>query len=365
MALVCYVSSHGFGHAVRDIEVLNEIGRGQPQLKIILRSAVPQWFLQASLRVAVDIKAADVDTGVVQIDSLRIDEEQTARKAAAFYADFADRVEVEAALLKTSGCEVVVGDIPPLAFAAADLAGVPSVALGNFTWDWIYAASPQFERIAPDVVPIIQAAYSKAALALRLPMHGGFEPMIDVVEDIPHIARRSVRGREAARKLLGASTTDTIVLASFGGFDLALDYETVARANPFRLIVTEQESATPANAPTLLRLGREDMSRRGLAYPDLVAASDVVVSKPGYGIVSECIANGAALLYTTRGRFAEQDVFIREMPKALRCLALPQEDLLSGRWRDSVSALLAQPPVPIVPPTDGARKVAAAVLDLL
>ena len=35
--------------------------------------------------------------------------------------------------------------------------------------------------------------------------------------------------------------------------------------------------------------------------------------------VSDCIANGTALLYTSRGRFAEYDVLIREMPRYLRC----------------------------------------------
>ncbi len=48
----------------------------------------------------------------------------------------------------------------------------------------------------------------------------------------------------------------------------------------------------------------------GLLYQDLVAAADVVVSKPGYGIVSECVANGTALLYTSRGRFIEYDLFV-------------------------------------------------------
>ena len=40
-------------------------------------------------------------------------------------------------------------------------------------------------------------------------------------------------------------------------------------------------------------------------YEDLVRASDAILSKPGYGIVAECIANGTSLVYTSRGRFAE------------------------------------------------------------
>ena len=62
----------------------------------------------------------------------------------------------------------------------------------------------------------------------------------------------------------------------------------------------------------------------GLRYEDLVAAVDVVVTKPGYGIISECVANDTALLYTSRGDFVEYDVLVREMPRVLRCAFIDQ-----------------------------------------
>ncbi len=55
----------------------------------------------------------------------------------------------------------------------------------------------------------------------------------------------------------------------------------------------------------------------GVRYEDLVGASEAVVTKPGYGIISEAIANDAALLYTSRGHFPEYDVLVEEMPKYL------------------------------------------------
>jgi L-arabinokinase len=70
--------------------------------------------------------------------------------------------------------------------------------------------------------------------------------------------------------------------------------------------------------------------------------ADVVVTKPGYGIVSECIVNGAALVYTSRGRFAEYDVFVAEMPRVLRCRFIAQDDLLAGRWSDAIDDVLQQ-----------------------
>ena len=99
-----------------------------------------------------------------------------------------------------------------------------------------------------------------------------------------------------------------------------------------------------------------------LAYEDLVAAADLVISKPGYVIVSECIANGTPLLYTSRGRFAEYDVFVKEMPRMLRCRFIPQEDVRSGSWRPHIDALLAQSAPPERARVDGAEVAADLIV---
>ena len=81
----------------------------------------------------------------------------------------------------------------------------------------------------------------------------------------------------------------------------------------------------------------------GYRYEDLVRAVDVVVTKPGYGIISECIANDTALLYTSRGDFREYPVLVEAMPKYLRCAFIEQDELLSGNWQPHLDRLLAQP----------------------
>ncbi len=99
-----------------------------------------------------------------------------------------------------------------------------------------------------------------------------------------------------------------------------------------------------------------------MRYEDLVAAVDVVVTKPGYGIVSECIANDTAMLYTSRGHFVEYEVMVREMPSVLRCRFLDQQSLLDGRWLEALDDLLASPPPPLRPDTNGAEAAADAIL---
>ena len=103
----------------------------------------------------------------------------------------------------------------------------------------------------------------------------------------------------------------------------------------------------------------------GLRYEDLVAAVDIVITKPGYGIISECVANHTAMLYTSRGRFAEYEVLVEEMPRFLRCGHIEHDDLFAGRWRARLDAVAAAARPAVRARTDGAAIVAAKILDTL
>jgi hypothetical protein len=363
MIIAWYISGHGFGHASRDVEILNAIRTQAPGCRIVLRTAVPRWLLHGSAETPIEVQQTEVDTGMAQVDSLTIDHELTAQQAAAFYATFDARVDAEARVLGELGTALVVADIPPLAFAAAARVGIPSVAVGNFTWDWIYEGAPGFAALAPGVLPRIREAYAATTLALRLPFHGGFEPMAGVTRDIPLVARTSERGRDEVRRVLGLSSAATVVLPSFGGAGLQLPYETIATGCGCILLVTESGRSAGADADGRLRVVNEhERAALGLRYEDLVAAADLVVSKPGYGIVSECVANGTALLFSSRARFAEEEVFRREMPRVLRCECIDPERLRAGDWKESIAALLDRPAPPAAMRTDGAQAATDAIL---
>jgi L-arabinokinase len=370
--IVFYSSSHGLGHISRDLAVVGAILARAPHTRIALRTSAPRWFIDTSLGpdARVEVMPGDVDTGVVQIDSLSIDEDETARAAARFHAGFPDRVVEEADVIRRIGASLVVGDAPALAFAAAHQAGVPSVMLANFTWDWIYEAYPRFDRLAPGVIDTIRAAYARATHTLRLPLWGGFAA-VPHPRDIPLIARRSRLGRDTARNRLEVDTDHPIVLVSFGRYGLTLPLARVAAEEDLTVIVSTDGSEA-AEVPDygrrargqLLRVSAADLARRDLRYEDLVAAADVVVSKPGYGIISECAANETALLYAARGSFIEQDLLVREMPRVVRCQPLAHDRLLAGGWRADINAILAKPRPAVVPDTSGAEVAAEAILRL-
>jgi L-arabinokinase len=342
-----YISGHGFGHASRAIEVINALIDRHPDVRVIVRSSVAPWLIERTARSGVVLSPAHVDTGVVQIDSLNLDAAASIARAEDFMATLDARAAAEVQFLREHGAAAVVADLPPLGIAAAHAAGIPAIALGNFTWDWIYEHYAGGERVAQRIGEV----YRDATCALRLPRWGGFETMPSV-RDVPFVARRSKRTAHDVRVALGLPLDAKIVLPSFGGYGVdGLDVSAITAMRDYHVLLPGM-------------IDEPAMYDAGYRYEDLVKAVDVVVTKPGYGIISECLANDTALLYTSRGDFREYQVLVNAMPAFLRCAFIDRSDLLSGHWAAQLDAVLAQPQPAARPAVDGAE-VAADLLSAL
>ena len=364
--IVFYVSGHGFGHTSRSVEVIHAVRRVRPDAHIVVKTSAPLRLFARTLKDRCELVEFECDAGMTQIDSLNIDVEASLQRAITFQQKLPALAASEAAYLHESGANVVVGDIPPLAFAAAHEARLPSIAIGNFTWDWIYEAYE--DPRAQDLGRGIRAVYQHASIVLRLPMAGGFESLESRVRDIPFIARHSHRSQDEVRKALGLPPRDRgkpLVLMSFGGYGVAgLHTEALAALSDYTIATTDVTTHNNAlkPAPGMLYISEQQVYGSGLRYEDLVRGADVVVTKPGYGIISEAIANGAALIYTSRGHFAEYDVLVKEMPRYLRAQFIEQEDLLSGNWAEALRTALSLPAAPEQPAMNGADVAAAEIL---
>jgi len=364
-SVVFYISGHGFGHSVRQIAIINALGARLSAIDLIVCSAAPRRLFEQTVRVPSTFIDRPNDTGVVQIDSVRLDERATIRLASEFYRTLPARAEAEAAMLTARDARLVISDAPPLACAAAAVAGIPSVVVANFTWDWIYEGYGTELHAAPELLTVLREAYSRASEGWRMPLHGGFAT-VPRVRDVPFVARhaRADRSRDDVRRELSLPRDRPLALASFGGY--GVDGLTAAHfdcLDVVDLVMTEPAAKIPSLRGPAHWIVEEDIYARGLSYVDLVAAVDVVVTKPGYGIIADCVANDTAMLYTSRGRFIEYDIMVKEMPRFLRCEHIDLDRFLAGQWRDSLERLLKQPPPPEQPRTDGAEVVADLIVE--
>ena len=65
----------------------------------------------------------------------------------------------------------------------------------------------------------------------------------------------------------------------------------------------------------------------------------MVVTKPGYGIAADCLANRVAMLFTDRGPFREYDVLAECLPRLGRARYIPRRDLLGANLGPYLHAL--------------------------
>src|SRR5687767_4639921 len=254
----------------------------RPETRIGVRTAAPRWLFDLTIKGKVTFSTLETDTGVVQIDALTLDEADTIRRAWAFHSDLVTRAASETRVLRELGAGLIVGDIPPLAFAVSAASGIPSIGLGNFTWDWIYADYPRV-RLAPSLLPAIRGAYAKASMALRLPMSGGFESFTNE-KVVPFVARRATKSHDEVCKLLKLPSEKPLVLASFGGYGLpSLETDALAKFRKYTVVTTanlplgraRKEMPAAERKGSFISVNEEAMYDSGVRYEDLVAASDI------------------------------------------------------------------------------------------
>jgi predicted glycosyltransferase len=127
------------------------------------------------------------------------------------------------------------------------------------------------------------------------------------------------------------------VLLSFGGLGLErLPWNQLKQLGDFFFVTTGQNKLEASNVRFL-----PDAQRN---YENLVRAVDVVVTKPGYGIVADVISHKVRTLYTDRGAFAEYQHLVQALEDCATAEFIPQDQLLSGNLAPYLSRLLDRRP---------------------
>jgi L-arabinokinase len=355
-AVAYYITGHGYGHAVRSLAVIRRLKEIYPDLTFHLRTTAPAWLF-TELPFAISRFDRALDVGIVQQNSLDMNIEATLQACASLHQSIPDLIDQELSFIKEARAHVVVGDVPPLCFEIAARAGLPSVAIANFSWNWIYR---HYLDAYPAFFPLIEQMeefYAKTALCLALPFAGdlGVFPKRTA---IPLITRTSRLAKHEARKKYGLPKNATIVLVSFGGLGLRpLVPERLQRAPDYFFVATGSE---PLRARNLVVLSATQHH-----YEDLVRAADAVVTKAGYGVVADVVSHRVPILYTERGPFPEYDFLVQMLNAWATSEFIPQDKLLTGDIAPYLNLLMRKKPHWPEVALSGAEAAANKVLELL
>ena len=352
-----YITAHGYGHGVRSSDLLGVLLARNPGLRVTVTTDLPEEFLRNRLpfpKERLRVRPGAFDVGMVQKDSIRVDVEATLERALLLVKNRAGWVMQEAEFLRGEGAGLVVADIPSIPLEAASAAGIPGVAMGNFSWDWIYAPFVERDSRWKQVIGLFEEGYRKARVLLKLP----FSPDMSVFEkqvEIPLLAKAGRARRAELAAMTGADEGKRWILLSF----TTLDWDEAALREVEALGDHEFFTVKP-----LAWAGRKNIhavDRMNMGFSDVLASVDAVVTKPGYGILCDCVANRKPIVYAEREDFIEYPLLERELKRFLKNVHLPAVDLYAGRMGPALAAVETAP-VPRERLADGGAEKAADLL---
>lgn len=270
MKLAVCTSAHGFGHTARQLGLIE---------RLHARHAVT-LFTHAPHLVEpipnIDIQAVKWDVGLVQHDSFGVDIAATqAWLSHHVHSGLIDRI---AACL--ASFDLCLCDINPMVMAACQQKGIPVVAVGNFSWSWIYSHFP-----ALDAWTALFREWEGACDAIDI--SHGLGPGLSGFKSVTQ-AGRLVRQSSPVEELSNR------VLLSFGGFGLK---------RPEHLMPEIQGVQYIAGAATAIHPRLQ--AYPNIPYAQLIACASVIVTKVGYGILTEAAQHGIPLLCLKRSDFPE------------------------------------------------------------
>ncbi|MBI3446609.1 MAG: hypothetical protein HY055_14930 [Magnetospirillum sp.] len=329
------LSPHGFGHAAMTAPVIDALRRRCPHLRLTIQTSLPRSFLEE--RYGSDFEQVEEipDFGLKMVSATRIDVEASAKSYREFHADWPGLVRREAERLRVAGPDLVLANIPYVTIAAAAEVGIPVVALSSLQWADIYrhylGHLPEAGRIGAQMA----AAYNSAHTFLRVTPAMAM-PSIKNVVDIGVVARRGRDRHCELRQHLGLTGAgERLGLIAFGGIDHDFPAELWPVMEGWRWFCT---GPIPEGRVDLL-----PVAAAGMAFSDLLASVDVVVTKPGYGTFTEAALAGIPVLYIKRPDWPESPFLDDWLEKHTRALAVEVDDLLGEGLRLQLRKLFALP----------------------
>ena len=320
--LCFYLSDHGFGHIARNIPIIiSAVKKHDTFVYIVCGKRHIEFARQnLSLMLSADeykrvaFREMHTDIGLICKDgTLLVDTKRLTAACTEFLADLPKRAETEAEWLTENHIDAVLCDMPIWSIEACELAGVPLLYVGNFTWTELYR-----EFLPEKIWQTYAKYYRKIKHTMLYALHN--TEMLEFLND-SEITKTSVTARsfnENAISEIRSKHTKPVVFVALGmsaQFKEPVDVSNV----PFDFYTTEGVPLVGDNV--------EVVSYSTINTQDYVAAADYVITKAGWGTVSECLLAKKPMALFSRDSVLEDRTTIRILKEKHLAVSVQQDDL--------------------------------------
>ena len=334
-----FITPHGFGHAARASAIMAAVSETVPLVSFDIFTTVPEWFFEDSFSGQFEYHKFVTDIGLVQTTPFLHDLEETIETLDRFIPFDPAMISDTANFLERRACQLVVCDISPIGISIAAKAGIPSILIENFTWDWIYEDFLHADARICRYVDFFREIYQ--AVDHHIQTSPVCNPQSVDMTTGP-ISRKVRLPSARVREKLGISKEKKIVLITTGGVRDKYPFLKNLTAKKEICFVVPGGSEHPEQQDNFILLP----FRSGFNHADLINAADAVVGKAGYSTIAEVYQAGVPFGYVPRSNFRETGKLVAFIEKEMTGLCIGEEEFKTGKWLSKVSQLLSSPKTP-------------------
>ena len=279
------------GHATRSIALIEEIKR--KDIDVVIRTFGIENFLKRELP-KIKIISGKVDVGsVIKSDGITIDTIKTSINQKKWIHDIKKYSEVEKKIILKENPDLIISDVSAMPLVAAKSLQKKSLVISNFTWLDLFDFLPHKEKC------VLQSAYDCADIVFRLPF-GTRMNHFKKIKDIGLVARIPKMDKDDFRKKIGIKKEENLV--------------TIALGNSQNKIMPKfDDNIKVISLGTKIQGKNTIKISKNISGHELVAISDLVICKCGYGFVSECVSNKIPFFTIFNKKHNEQIGIVRKL----------------------------------------------------
>jgi len=293
-----YISDYGYGHATRSTAIIRELLKRNENVKIIICHSFALSFVQQSFKhePRIVFRKVVTDVGyVLQENSLEPDAKLLSNNVSSYASEFSTKLDQEMQFMKEKNISFVISDISPLGISSAAALNIPSLGLSNFTWYTAYQG-----LIEEQLLSFLHKQYKQMtyhfSLACSNEPHWGIEENQSFGFYSRYIDNHEV---QRIRKEIDPAGESHII---YFGLGMKVDIGTLSelaiwQSPNCKFIVS---SNVNVNHPNVYHIPTNAVETQ-----HYVAAADLVLTKAGWGTVSEAVCAGVPLLITNRSSMKE------------------------------------------------------------
>lgn len=297
---------------------------------------VPEWFFQSTMDFGYSYHRFASDVGLIQTSPFNEDLKSTLHALNYARETQEQRLGQAVQCLRENKDHIVICDIATDGIQAAKMAGLPSVLVENFTWDFIYAGYEAQEPALKEFSLYLREIFDGADVHIQT------KPVCRVDENamqVEPVARYPKLSREAIREQMQIPEDAPTILVTRGGIVTQRDeFWKLKEFKEIKFILPGTSDQVKWD-DNLIRLPHHSI----YYLPDVVYASDAIIGKLGYGTVAEVYHAGLPFAYIPREGFAETGPMADFVQAEMNAIELSYVDFSRGNWGDLPERLISLP----------------------